>query len=324
MGQKDDVTKEYMQDERRFSDAFNYFLYDGKQVISPENLVEQDTSEMLAFYGTDDKIVSKQNIRDVLKRAVLKKDEQAYYLLLGIENQSDIHYAMPVRNMVYDALNYAAQVSEAAKKHKSGKENGTPAEFLSGFHKGDALTPVITLVIYWEDGEWDGPRSIHDMIKVKDTELLKYISDYRIHIIVPDEVDDFAKFHTELRKVLRFLSVKNEQAGITELIKMCREDYSQVDEDSAKVLHVCAGLQLTHRTVEGGFDVCKGIEDMLKTERIEGRAEERALNKIKENETLVRNVEAIMQNLKLSTEEACNALNITLDAYQDAKAVISK
>ena len=39
-----------------------------------------------------------QKYRDILKSAVIKQDEKMSYVLLGIENQTDVHYAMPVRN----------------------------------------------------------------------------------------------------------------------------------------------------------------------------------------------------------------------------------
>jgi len=47
-----------------------------------------------------------QKYRDVLKSMVVMRDARASYILLGIENQTDIHYAMPVRNIIYDALQY--------------------------------------------------------------------------------------------------------------------------------------------------------------------------------------------------------------------------
>ena len=60
------------------------------------------------------------------------KDEHAVYVLLGGEAQSRVHYAMPVRDMLYDAINYAAQVDEVAKSHRNNKESvcaaGSPAE----------------------------------------------------------------------------------------------------------------------------------------------------------------------------------------------------
>ena len=46
----------------------------------------------------------------------------------GAENQAEIHYAMPVKSNLYDALEYAGQVEEAAKSHrkemKRKKEEG--------------------------------------------------------------------------------------------------------------------------------------------------------------------------------------------------------
>ena len=42
------------------------------------------------------------------------RDDEAAYILLGSENQTDIHYAMPVRNIIYDALQYGKQVADIA------------------------------------------------------------------------------------------------------------------------------------------------------------------------------------------------------------------
>ena len=138
-------TKEYMSDERTFADLFNYFLYDGKQVIDPNSLKPLDTSLVSIPYGEDDEQEPVQRYRDILKRAVMMSDGCASYLLLGIENQSNIHYAMPVRNMLYDALQYAEQIKKISEKNRSMGRNGTSDEFLSGIYKEDALTPVVTL-----------------------------------------------------------------------------------------------------------------------------------------------------------------------------------
>ena len=90
------------------------------------------------------------------------------YCILGIKNQTDVHYAMPVRNMLYDSMQYSNQVETARKSHKQAKNYGTHEEFLSGFHKDDYLLPVITLVIYFGADKWDAPRSIRKMMLVRD------------------------------------------------------------------------------------------------------------------------------------------------------------
>ena len=53
------------------------------------------------------------------------EDENADYLLLGIENQTEIHYAMPVRNMIYDALQYGNQVAAIAAQNVKEKKAPT-------------------------------------------------------------------------------------------------------------------------------------------------------------------------------------------------------
>ena len=125
MGKPDIVTKAYMRKSNIFADAFNYLIYNGRKVINPEKLTEVDSTEIAISFGakkerkeakeitemTEDPV---QKYRDILKTAVVMQESETYYLLLGIENQTDIHYAMPVRNMIYDALQYGKQVTDTA------------------------------------------------------------------------------------------------------------------------------------------------------------------------------------------------------------------
>ena len=93
---------------------------------------------------------SVQQYRDILKSASIKTHQSVVYILLGIENQTNVHYAMPVRNMIYDALQYGRQVTEIASAHKHAHTAKiSRAEYLSGFYKTDKLIPVITLVLYF-------------------------------------------------------------------------------------------------------------------------------------------------------------------------------
>ena len=152
MGAADTVTKAYMKENTVFADAFNYLLYRGRAVVDPTQLQELDTTEIALPFGAQDEDGKPQEdavqkYRDVLKSAVIKEDGEAAYILLGIENQTDIHYAMPVRNAVYDALQYGRQVADIAKKHRredASSKAHSRGEYLSGFYKDDRLTPVIT------------------------------------------------------------------------------------------------------------------------------------------------------------------------------------
>lgn len=83
---------------------------------------------------------------------------------------------------MYDAIQYSQQVNTVVAQHRKKKDyqrqgisNG---EFLSGFYKEDKLIPVITLVIFFNAGEWDGPRSLHEMMDISDPEVKKWVVDY--------------------------------------------------------------------------------------------------------------------------------------------------
>ena len=43
MADKDTITKDYMQDNATFADAFNFLIYGGEQVIDPQQLRPLDT-----------------------------------------------------------------------------------------------------------------------------------------------------------------------------------------------------------------------------------------------------------------------------------------
>jgi len=106
MSTKDTVTKYFMRDKATFADVFNFLIYDGKSIINPEALRELDSAVVVVPYGKDGKPIPKQMARDLLKLMTIMEDGEAIYVALGIENQSQIHYAMPVRIMFYDAAYY--------------------------------------------------------------------------------------------------------------------------------------------------------------------------------------------------------------------------
>ena len=193
MGAKDDKSKEYLADNSRFADICNYKLYDGEQVILPEDLQERDSTEVLSVLGLDGKEIHTQKWRDLLKSAVIKSSNSVFYILIGIENQTDIHYAMPVRSMLYDAMNYGKQVTEAKRRHEKNKDDMSSAEFLSGFKNTDKLTPIIPITLYWGMDVWDAPTCLHDMFGEIDEKLLQFIPNYHINLVAPSQIENFDK-----------------------------------------------------------------------------------------------------------------------------------
>ncbi len=272
MNQKNVRTKRYIGRNDRFADLCNYYLFHGEPVIQPECLIEKDVTELgIPFTEKGSRTIEK--IRDLLRSCAIKSADGVTYLIIGIENQSEIHYAMVVRNMVQDALNYAAQVEAATARHHQDKDLRGD-EFLSGFAKDDKLIPVVTITLYWKAGAWDGPRSLHEMFDVQKDEILKYVPDYRMNLIVPDEIKDFELFRTELGTVLEFCQCSNNKDKIKQLIEKKKKDGIYLERESFEVLNECLNVRMEQSKQEGELrEMCKAMEDWAAEERAEGRAE---------------------------------------------------
>lgn len=283
-----------------FSDAFNYYIYGGQQRILPEQLRELDTTEIAVPYGADDAGEPEQVYRDVIKSLIAMKDERAAYLLLGIENQSEVNYAMPVKNLVYDAINYAKQVQKAASSHREAKDSKghSKGEFLSGFYKEDRLIPVITLVILFSPDKWGGPTSLHEMLSVKDEHILSLVPNYRIHLITPYDLSDeeLKKFHSSLREVLTFIKYSKDREKMD---KAVRDNFKKLRKKEIDVLNYCANVNLKLPPGEEELDVCKAWEDMRK--EIAAKAEER---------TLLQDLRNIIEGFHVTAEKAMEVLKV--------------
>ena len=267
MGKKDTLTKQYLAQNDVFADAFNYFLFQGKKVIKAKDLKEQDATE-LAVIQKLGKVFASQKMRDVLKLCTIKHSSIATLVLLGIEGQANIHYAMPVRDYLYDALNYASQVEAIRKGHeKVGDLKGD--EKLSGFAKNDHITPVITLCICFDKKEWDAPRSLYDMFGKVDPRIKEYVDDYRLNLITPNEISDFKKFTSGLGFLLEFIHNSDDKESLRDIIK-ARED-ENVDIRTVDMINTYTGANISTKNAKGGqVKVCQALKEIMEEERDEG------------------------------------------------------
>ena len=241
----DTVTKDYVKDAGVFADIFNYYIYGGQQVILPEQLTERDSTKIALPYGADGAVIPVQKFRDVQKLYAAMTDGEMEYVLYGAENQAEIHYAMAVKNNLYDALEYAGQVEEAAKSHrkemKRKKEQGkTPAEesrktpskgeFLSGFWAEDRLIPSITVTIFFGSEEWNGPLSLFDMMDVSDPDVLACMDNYHVRLIAPAQMADeeIMKFQSSLREVMLFIKYSKDKENLSRVLVTNEEDRKSV------------------------------------------------------------------------------------------------
>ena len=217
-----------------------------------------------------------QKLRDIFKNASIKYTGKSYVVLIGVENQSDIHYAIPVKNMFYDVMAYGNQVKETAKKHRREKDTTTSDEFLSGFTKEDKLIPVITITVYLGTKEWDGPRKLSDMFGDVDEELLPFIPDYRINLLAPREITDFTGFRTSIRQLFEVLKNAYDKEKMQEVLQN-DEKFSKVDRETVEAINLFAGTDIDIDEKEEVIDMCKAWEEQKNEGRELGREEGREL-----------------------------------------------
>ncbi len=325
MGKTDIRTNEYMADNARFADLFNFFLHDGKQVINPDKLREMDrTALALPFGDNQDISETVQKYRDVFKLLAAMEDDEAIYILLGVEDQTNVHYAMPVRSMFYDAAQYVKQVEDAAKRHRRKKnesnknaENGeienvshSSSEFLSGFYKEDKLIPVITLVVYWSPDKWDGPQSIHEMLAISDGSLLKFIPDYKINLLELGEIKDidFKKFQTSLAEVFQFIKYSKDDEKLENIVSE-NSEFTHMDRRTVELINTVTNLELEITEDKEELNMCLAIEEMKKKAREEERKE--LIEEMLKNGM---SVEAISKfcNLPIETVRSISEKNLTV------------
>ena len=318
MGKKDTITKDYMSDNATFADAFNFLIYGGRQVIKPEQLKELDTTAIALPYGEGERPVPIQKYRDLLKAMT---DGNIAYVLLGIENQSEIHYAMPPKNMLYDAAEYVAQVEDTAKSHKGGKKSETGAEYLSGFYRTDKLLPVITLTVYFGAEKWNAPKSLYEMFGNIEPEILKFVDNYHIHLISPADIadEDFSKFHTELSLALKYIKYSKDKERLRQIMQ---EDtaFKNVSRRTADMVNIVTNSNLHYADGEERVDMCEAIEG-IRNDGIEIGIEKGI--EIGVEKGVLKTLFGLVKDGLLSLAVAAERANMTIEEFKEKTAELN-
>ena len=317
MGKIDTITKEYMENPVIFADAFNQFLYHGDQKIDPALLTELDTIEIAVPYGADGASVPEQKYRDVLKLLYAMTDGKAAYCVMGIENQAEIQYALPVKNGIYDFLQLSHQVSETARTHKQAmketemgagqpdktreEEKPTGGEFLSGFWKTDRLVPVISLLVYFGSDSWDAPLSLKEMYSSADSVILAHAPDYHVNLIAPKEMsdDEINEFHSNLREVMLYIKYSKDKEMLDKVVKEDKK-FQNMERQAAEVINVVTGSKLKYPEGKGDVNMCLAIQQMREESKIEGAVETYKDLGI----SLVETIKRIAERFQLSESES--------------------
>ena len=270
MGKGNAAVREWMSNPVRFSDLYNGIVFRGKQVVLPEELESAEGETDILLEDKEQKVQEIHRYRDI----VMRWKKGALLVLLACENQEKVHYAMTVRNMLYDSLSYVGQIQQLWKeREKEEKQKMTAPEFLSKWKKDDRLVPVITLVFYYDTEQWDGSTDLHGMLQWGDGEenqelLREYVPNYRINLVDAGNLEHLERFQSDLQEILGMLKCRGNKKELLDYMNKREEYFRNVDEETYQVmrefLHSQKMLKEKVERMEGKetVDMCKALDEL--------------------------------------------------------------
>ena len=317
------IAARYLSDNERFADLINGYGFGGEQIIAAEDLSEMDTRSGLWQAEMKDGFASSPSEQSISRRG--KKRKTKYrdlirkaafginFAVIGIENQEEVHYLMPLRIMNYDVDEYQRQAAEI-KKEVRGKKGIKRSEFLSGFLKTNRLQPCMTLVLYYGN-DWDGGKSLYEILDFSGIpdEFKGLVNDYPIHLLEIKKIEDTSVFKTDLKQVFDFIRCSEDKEKLKALVEG-DEAFQNMDEAAydMAVSHANATQMIEkkkYRERGGKVDMCKALEDWMEEERMLGIEQgiEQGIEK---------GIEQVIKNMlrnNISIEEINKMTNISID-----------
>ena len=149
----------------------------------------------------------------------------------------------------------------------------TGAEYLSGFLKSDKILPVVTLVIHFSETEWNGAKSLHEMMEWPDVHLKEYVQDYKIQLIDPAKIrpEEFEKFSTSLREVLEYIKYSKDKKKLKKLVE--NNPRMTMEVNAARVIQAVTGTKFRISEETEVVDMCQAIDEMMADSREDGMKE---------------------------------------------------
>ncbi len=289
---KDTGLKVFFSDNARYADVVNGIGFQGRQVICEEDLQDLDTQT--GIWKSPGFIQSSRKRKDREKRVkyrdmVRKVGIGMSFAIVGIENQEEIDYSIPLRNLSYDVDEYERQAAKIRKEVRKNHKGLNKGEFLYGFRKESKLHPVITIILYYGKEPWDGATHLYQILDFQGIpkELRKMVPNYRVNLIEIRKLKDTSVFKTDVRQVFDFIRCSENPEELEKLVKS-DSAYQNMAEDAFDVITEYASADelvkvKDYYKKDGRIDMCRGLTELIaqgkengKSEgRIEGRTEGR-------------------------------------------------
>jgi len=284
VGKMDLAVNQMMERKEVFADFVNGVVYGGSKVVKAENLERLPERSGVLYGDRNRKTKALLRYGDVRMRA----DMGDYSVIFADESQLKVHYAMPVRNMLYDALEYVKQVENMEKRHKEAGDHLSGDEFLSGITREDRLVPVVTIVMFLGD-EWDGAMSLYEMMGIgerngEQESFKQFLPDYWINLFCVQDIENTNVFDSCLQQIFGMLKWKKDKKRLLQYLEENREKIKKFDRVEMRAAMMLLGEQKRVEKIlmkhgEEDVDVSLAIEEMIQDGKRDGQLRINKLNK---------------------------------------------
>ncbi len=161
--------------------------------------------------------------------------------------------------------------------------------------------------------KWDAPTSLKEMLQEYDFKLDKYINDYNINLLSIIDLKTIPNFKTELRLLFALLNMRNDGAGMKELVSSDNR-FQHISRETAELMSDFASIKLPKKQKEGDYNMCKAVLEIKNEGIAEGRAEG--------DLALTNAIKNLMDNMNKDFDEACNLLGINDEDRNRYKALM--
>ncbi|MBQ8306937.1 MAG: hypothetical protein IJX90_12055 [Blautia sp.] len=232
MAAKDFTEKKLEDFNDVFADILNVCLFNGRVRIREDEL---ETGMARSAYNDHKGKIAEQE-RDTKK---FWKNGQFRLAVFGIENQTEEDQEMIFRNFSYDGAEYRDQIRRRESirrknknRMKAMKTEGAGAEGSVKLERVPDFYPVVTIVLFFSEKRWKGPRSIRNYFK-EYNDLEAFIPDYSIKVVDVSYLTDeqLEMFRSDFKFVAEyFVSNRKRKEGLIPEFRMTVDQLKHVEE----------------------------------------------------------------------------------------------
>lgn len=273
--EKDIVLKRFFSDNERYADLINGLGCQGEQVICKDDLQELDTqSGIWRGFGKDRDFLKNtgKKVRDMLRKAAFGVN----FAVIGIENQEEIDYGIPLRILSYDMGEYEKQAVKIRKQVRKTSVGLKAGEYMYGFTKDSRLHPAITFLLYYGEEDWDGPKNLYDIIEFEGIpeNLRKMVHNYEVNLIEIRKLEDTNIFRTDVRQVFDIIRCSKDSKRLKELVDG-DSYYRKMEEDAFDVAVTYTRAEELIRIKDyyrkdGKINMCEALTALIEEGKMEG------------------------------------------------------